>query len=256
MGQVVDFLGRPYPLEEGEEEQGGDGGAQAAAQPLGADALLPLLNAQPDMDSREQIHESLLTGVKALDILTPLGRGQALQVVGPQGAGKTQLCVDAVAGQRGSGVRCVYAAVGATREQLRRTVGALRAAGCMEHTTVVAATGDRWARSRGRRAVSWATPAGMPCSWLAAGGGLAPRLQPSRSHPCGSLPAALHSHPRTHPPSCPAYCCSRSCAGRWASSTPPCWRHAALGSECGTAAATPWWCSTMRPSWCAGPLAC
>lgn len=150
VGQVVDFLGRPYPLEEAEEaragqQEGGSDSARAAAQPLGGDALLPLLNAQPDVDSREQIHEALLTGVRALDILTPLGRGQALQVVGPQGAGKTQLCVDAVAGQRRSGVRCVYAAVGATREQLRRTVGALRDAGCMEHTTVVAATGDRWA---------------------------------------------------------------------------------------------------------------
>lgn len=64
-------------------------------------------------------------------------------MVGPQGSGKTQLCIDTVVGQRGTGVRCVYAAVGCTHEQLQGTVGALRAAGCLDYTTVVAATGDR-----------------------------------------------------------------------------------------------------------------
>jgi F-type H+-transporting ATPase subunit alpha len=95
------------------------------------------------MESREQITEALVTGVKALDVLTPLGRGQALQVSGPQGSGKTQLCIDAVIGQAGSGVRCVYAAVGCSSEQLRGTIEQLKAHGCMEYTTVVAATADR-----------------------------------------------------------------------------------------------------------------
>ena len=56
---------------------------------------------------------------------------------------RLQLCIDAVIGQRGTGVRCVYAAVGASHEQLRRTVEQLRQHGCLEYTTVVAATGDR-----------------------------------------------------------------------------------------------------------------
>jgi len=120
-----------------------DGTPGPDLRPIGSDALLPLLNAQPDMDSREQIAEALVTGVKALDILTPLGKGQALQVSGPLGAGKTQLCVDAVMGQRGAGVRCVYAAVGCTPEQLQRTVEQLEVHGCMEYTTVVAATSAR-----------------------------------------------------------------------------------------------------------------
>jgi F0F1-type ATP synthase alpha subunit len=83
------------------------------------------------------------THLQAFDILTPLGRGQAQQVVGPQGSGKTQLCIDAVLGQRGTGVRCVYAAVGSTPEQLRRTVEDLRQHGCLEYTSVVAASGDK-----------------------------------------------------------------------------------------------------------------
>jgi F-type H+-transporting ATPase subunit alpha len=134
-GHVVDFLGRPLP--------DAGGAAAAGAQPLGGGAQVALLNGQPDMESREQISEPLVTGVKAIDLLTPLGRGQALQVSGPRGSGKTQLCIDAVMGQRGAGVRCVYAAVGAAPDQLARTVGQLRAHGCMEYTTVVAATADR-----------------------------------------------------------------------------------------------------------------
>ncbi|KAI7843748.1 hypothetical protein COHA_002646 [Chlorella ohadii] len=152
VGQVVDFLGRPYPMQQQAASSSSssvqphpeaEGADAAAVAPIGTDARLPLLNGQPDMDSREQINEALMTGVRALDILTPLGRGQALQVVGPQGSGKTQLCIDAVIGQRGSGVRCVYAAVGSSQDQLERTVEQLRQHGCMDYTTVVAATGDR-----------------------------------------------------------------------------------------------------------------
>lgn len=133
-GCIVDFLGRRVNP---------DGTPAADQEPVGTNRKLPLLNDQPDMESREQINEPLITRVKALDVLTPLGKGQALQVSGPQGGGKTQLCIDAVMGQRGAGVRCVFAAVGSTGDQLARTVAQLQAHGCMEYTTVVAATQDR-----------------------------------------------------------------------------------------------------------------
>jgi len=68
---------------------------------------------------------------------------QALQVSGVQGSGKTQLCIEAITGQKGMGIRCVYAAVGCTTEQLRGTVQMLEDNGCMEYTTVVAATCDK-----------------------------------------------------------------------------------------------------------------
>ena len=140
LGRVVDFLGRPLDPEPGGPESGPEPGGFAGGV---AGERLPLLNAQVDMESREVIAEPLLTGVKSLDVLTPLGRGQALQVAGRRGAGKTALCIDAVLGQAGAGVRCVYAAVGSTAEQLERTVAALRDTGCLRYTTVVAATGDR-----------------------------------------------------------------------------------------------------------------
>ena len=90
VGQVVDFLGRPYPLQHQPAASGsGNGGASsssssiqthpeaegeagAAPAPIGTDAHLPLLNGQPDMDSREQINEALLTGVRV--------RGGALEI--------------------------------------------------------------------------------------------------------------------------------------------------------------------------------
>ena len=142
IGHVVDFLGRPLSIDSSSTSSTVVQ-ENSPSIPLGTDAYLPLLNAQPDMESREQIAEPLVTGVKALDVLTPLGRGQALQVSGNQGSGKTQLCIDAVIGQAGGGVRCVYAAVGCSPDQLAGTVAQLRAHGCMDYTTVVAATADR-----------------------------------------------------------------------------------------------------------------
>jgi F-type H+-transporting ATPase subunit alpha len=137
-GQVVDYLGRVLSPD-------GKllGSPQVNTQQLGTEARLPLLNRQPDMESREQITEALVTGVKSLDILTPLGRGQALQVSGPKGSGKTQLCLDVILGQQGAGVRCFYAAVGCTSDQLSRTVAQLEEHRAMGYTTVIAAPSDR-----------------------------------------------------------------------------------------------------------------
>ena len=91
-------------------------------------------------EDRESIDSSLFTQVKAIDIVTPLGKGQALQVSGVRGSGKTPLGVQVVMGQKGAGVRCVYAAVGCTEQQLDETVRELEQTGCMAYTTVVAAT--------------------------------------------------------------------------------------------------------------------
>lgn len=133
--RVVDYLGRPLEISiEGHI-------ALEDRNAIGVDVQVPLLNIQPDMESRQQICEALVTGVKSVDIVTPLGRGQTLLVAGPQGSGKTQLCLDTIVGQRDTGeeVRCVYAAVGCTSGQLARTLLQLRASGCMGYTTVVAA---------------------------------------------------------------------------------------------------------------------
>lgn len=107
---------------------------------VGMDAMRPLFCAPPNMEDRESIDSPLLTQVKAIDIITPLGKGQALQVSGLQGSGKTPLCVQALMGQKDTGVRCVYAAVGCSAGQLAETVRELERTGCMAYTTVVAAT--------------------------------------------------------------------------------------------------------------------
>ena len=74
-----------------------------------------------------------------MDALTPLGRGQALLVTGAAGSGKTSLVLDALLGQRGTAVRCVYAAVGQSQEEQERTMRLLRMKGALGNTTMVAA---------------------------------------------------------------------------------------------------------------------
>lgn len=150
-GRVIDYLCRPLDTSSGasvssgsfDERDSDDRVTTAKSVPVRTEATLPLVNKQPDMENRQQIHESLFTGVRAIDILTPLGRGQTLLITGPKGSGKTQLCLDVIAGQADRGVHCVYAAVGSTQEQLERTINRLRDIGAMEYTTVVTATADK-----------------------------------------------------------------------------------------------------------------
>eukprot|EP00889_Picochlorum_renovo_P006640 jgi/Picre1/33670/NNA_001149.t1 len=132
LGQVVDFKGCVVE----------DGSDAPCGNPIGTSIMYPLLNPPPNMEDRESIDSPLTTGVKAIDIITPLGKGQALQVSGVEGSGKTQLCIQAIIGQRDTGVRCVYAAIGCTKKQFNQTLKALKEYGCMEYTTVVVATAD------------------------------------------------------------------------------------------------------------------
>ncbi|CAL8468619.1 g8159 [Coccomyxa elongata] len=133
-GKVVDFLGR----------------APGTQVQLGTSAFAPLFGEQPDMESREQIAEALVTGVKALDMLTPLGRGQALLVTGMRQSGKTSLVLDAILGQYRSGVRCIYAAIGQSVDDVSATMALLKRKDALAYTTVVAAPegaslGERYA---------------------------------------------------------------------------------------------------------------
>ncbi|GAB4817334.1 hypothetical protein N2152v2_004380 [Parachlorella kessleri] len=143
-----------HPQQEQSRHQDGGAGLQEGVlspdevpapskQPLGLEAQLPLLNQQVPMERREQINQPLMTGVKAVDVLTPIGRGQSQLVAGPRGSGKTQLCIDAILGQRGKAVRCVYAATNCTPAQLAHTVSILEEHGALEYTTVVGVTAGR-----------------------------------------------------------------------------------------------------------------
>lgn len=135
-GHVVDYLGRPVSV------TGVSAALAGESAPLGQERTKPLINQQVAMKNREQITESMLTGVKAVDVLTPLGRGASLLVIGPQGSGKTSLALDAVLAQRGTGVRCVYAAVGRSAAQLKGTLDVLSKEGALPHSVVVHAPPD------------------------------------------------------------------------------------------------------------------
>ncbi|WIA34565.1 hypothetical protein OEZ86_012886, partial [Tetradesmus obliquus] len=119
------------------EEEGGPDIAGSGLSGLGLERLKPLIKEQVAMKNREQITESLFTGVKGLDTLTPLGRGASLLVIGPSGSGKTSLALDAIQGcQLGSGMRCVLASTTLSAKDLEQRLEGLEAAGCLANTAV------------------------------------------------------------------------------------------------------------------------
>ena len=126
LGRVVDGSGRPL------DERG----------PLGATHRLPAERPAPPILSRAPVSEPLHTGVKAVDALVPVGRGQRELIVGDRQTGKTTLAVDTIVNQAASGVVCVYCAIGQRTSSVARVLERLRGSGAMEHTVVVVASGD------------------------------------------------------------------------------------------------------------------
>ena len=93
----------------------------------------------PGIMARKSVHEPLETGIKAIDALVPIGRGQRELIIGDRQTGKTTVAIDAIINQKGQDVKCIYVAVGQKASSVANVVGALEAAGAMEYTTVVAA---------------------------------------------------------------------------------------------------------------------
>ncbi len=91
----------------------------------------------PPMILRDFVNEPLFTGVKIIDTLIPIGRGQRQLIVGDKGLGRSALAIDAVLAQRGSGVRCVYVLIGQKRSSVVGTVKLLADRGAMDYTTLV-----------------------------------------------------------------------------------------------------------------------
>ncbi|MEV6980824.1 F0F1 ATP synthase subunit alpha [Sphaerisporangium sp. NPDC051017] len=131
LGRVVDSLGNPL-----------DGKG-----PIEAEARRPLELQAPSVVQRQPVKEPLQTGIKAIDAMTPIGRGQRQLIIGDRGTGKTAIAVDTILNQRenwASGdpskqVRCVYVAVGQKGSTIAQVRGRLEEAGAMEYTTIVAA---------------------------------------------------------------------------------------------------------------------
>jgi len=123
LGRVVDALGRPV------DDKG----------PINTMHLRPVEQPAPGIIQRGPVDQPLTTGIKAVDALVPIGRGQRQLIIGDRQTGKTTIAVDAIMNQRPNDVLCVYVAIGQKLSNVAQVVDALQRAGAMEHTIVVTA---------------------------------------------------------------------------------------------------------------------
>jgi F-type H+-transporting ATPase subunit alpha len=121
LGRVVDSLGRPI-----------DG-----LGPLGTSETRRLEIQAPGIIDRQPVKEPLQTGIKSIDAMTPVGRGQRELIIGDRKTGKTSIAIDTIINQRGQGVKCIYVSIGQKGSTVAQTVETLRAHGAMEYTVVV-----------------------------------------------------------------------------------------------------------------------
>ena len=93
----------------------------------------------PGIMGRKPVHEPMQTGIKAIDAMIPIGRGQRELIIGDRKTGKTTIAIDTIINQRGLGVKCIYVAIGQKGSTVAQTVETLRQYGALEYTVVVAA---------------------------------------------------------------------------------------------------------------------
>ena len=96
----------------------------------------------PGVNTRQSVREPLQTGIKAIDAMIPIGRGQRELIIGDRQTGKTAIAIDTIINQKGTGVFCIYVAVGQKSSSVARVVEILEQHGAMEYTTVVSATAN------------------------------------------------------------------------------------------------------------------
>jgi len=99
----------------------------------------PVEKIAPGVMSRQPVHQPLQTGIKAIDAMIPIGRGQRELIIGDRQTGKTAVAIDAIINQKGQNVKCVYVAVGQKKSKVARIYAKLQEAGAMEYTTIVVA---------------------------------------------------------------------------------------------------------------------
>ncbi|MGB5426512.1 MAG: F0F1 ATP synthase subunit alpha [Gammaproteobacteria bacterium] len=123
LGRVVDSLGNPI-----------DGKG-----PIEATETAPIEKIAPGVIARQSVDEPVQTGLKAIDSMVPIGRGQRELIIGDRQTGKTAVAIDTIINQKGTGVKCIYVAVGQKNSSIATLVRKLEEHGAMEHTIVVAA---------------------------------------------------------------------------------------------------------------------
>ena len=124
LGRVVDALGNPI-----------DGKG-----PIEAERHEPIEKVAPGVISRQSVDQPVQIGLKAIDAMVPIGRGQRELIIGDRQTGKTAIAIDAIINQKGTGVKCIYVAVGQKASGVAGVVRKLEEHGAMAHTIVVAAT--------------------------------------------------------------------------------------------------------------------
>jgi F-type H+/Na+-transporting ATPase subunit alpha len=123
LGRVVDPLGNPL-----------DGSG-----PIEADERRPLEFKAPGVTARQPVKEPLQTGIKAIDSMTNVGRGQRELIIGDRGTGKTAILIDTILNQRAGDVKCVYVAIGQKGSTVAQVYDRLKDEGAMEYTTIISA---------------------------------------------------------------------------------------------------------------------
>jgi F-type H+/Na+-transporting ATPase subunit alpha len=142
-GQAVKATGRILAVPVGDGLLGRV--VNALGEPI--DGLGPLATTEtrrmevqaPGITGRKPVHEPLQTGIKAIDAMTPIGRGQRELIIGDRKTGKTTVAIDTIINQRGLGVNCIYVAIGQKESTVAQTVATMRQLGAMDYTVVVVA---------------------------------------------------------------------------------------------------------------------
>ena len=124
VGRVVNALGEPL------DEKG----------PIEAEKFSPIERIAPGVVERQPVKEPLQTGIKAIDSMIPIGRGQRELIIGDRQTGKTAIALDTIINQKGKGVYCIYVAIGQKRSTVARIVDTLDKTGALEYSTVISAT--------------------------------------------------------------------------------------------------------------------
>jgi len=106
------------------------------------DAYQPIERIAPGVVERRDVNTPVQTGIKAIDSMIPIGRGQRELIIGDRQTGKTALAIDAIINQKGKDLICIYVAIGQKRAAVARTVGILEQFGAMDHTVVMVAAAD------------------------------------------------------------------------------------------------------------------
>ena len=124
LGRVVNALGQPI-----------DGKGE-----INSEVYMEIERKASGIISRKPVFEPLQTGIKSIDGMVPIGRGQRELIIGDRQTGKTAIAIDAILNQKGTGVKCIYVAIGQKRSTVAQIYKKLEDMGAMEYTTIVAAT--------------------------------------------------------------------------------------------------------------------